>query len=315
MNKKAVLIISQQENKKTFSAYSVLNHLKLNGFWCEIWFVDVKIMPRLFKADRIVCINRNEDYVSENTLDTLTSLCKEVSPDICLFCNSIYANELCTRLSFRFNGSALNNITDLKYHEKKLIIKRRIYGENVEAMYSIEAFPFFSTVKVKEFCEFSVTELYEKEIVQYDECTDFKSFRLSKAQLSTNELKTAKVVFSVGNGFSGKDQIAALCKIEALDGIKIGATRKVTQNGWMPSSKLIGTTGLSITADLLIVMGASGSGPFMAGAKYAKHIIAVNTDKNSPIFSYAHQGITADCNEVSKHIISLLKDKTDDKLQ
>ncbi len=87
---------------------------------------------------------------------------------------------------------------------------------------------------------------------------------------------------------------------------ELGATRKVTDNGWMPRARQIGITGRSIAPRLLVSIGAGGKFNHSVGFRNAAHVLAVNPDANAPIFGFADVGIVAPWDAALPHLLAQL---------
>ena len=77
-------------------------------------------------------------------------------------------------------------------------------------------------------------------------------------------------------------------------GAEFGCSRPLVQKGWIPSDRQIGQTGKTIRPKLYIAAGISGAIQHRVGVEGADLIVAINTDKNAPIFDFAHLGIVTD---------------------
>jgi len=106
-------------------------------------------------------------------------------------------------------------------------------------------------------------------------------------------LAEADVVIGIGRGV-GPDEYDALEPLRALLGAELGATRKVTDEGWLPRSRQIGITGRSIAPRLFVSIGASGKFNHAVGLRAARTVLAINDDAAAPIFQAADIGIVAD---------------------
>jgi electron transfer flavoprotein alpha subunit len=106
-------------------------------------------------------------------------------------------------------------------------------------------------------------------------------------------LAEAQVVIAVGMGVP-PDEYDALEPLRIQLGAELGATRKVTDEGWLPRSRQIGITGRSIAPRLLISVGASGKFNHAVGMRAAATVLAINPAPDAPIFEHADIGIVAE---------------------
>jgi electron transfer flavoprotein alpha subunit len=108
-----------------------------------------------------------------------------------------------------------------------------------------------------------------------------------------DELLRADVVVGVGQGVDPGDY-AGLDPLLAVLGARLGATRKVTDKGWLPHARQIGVTGHSIAPRLYVALGLSGTLNHLVGVRAAGTVVAVNPDPDAPVHAAADVGIVAD---------------------
>ena len=89
----------------------------------------------------------------------------------------------------------------------------------------------------------------------------------------------------------------------------MGGTRAAVDLGYCEHERQIGQTGVTVRPALYIACGISGAIQHLAGMQESQKIIAVNTDKDAPIFSVAHYGIVGDLNDVLPKMIKAIKAK------
>ncbi|MDQ1460655.1 MAG: hypothetical protein QOI08_2139, partial [Actinomycetota bacterium] len=119
-------------------------------------------------------------------------------------------------------------------------------------------------------------------------------------------LAAATVVIGVGASVP-PDDYESLAELCAVLHAELGATRKVTDNGWLPRSRQIGITGRSIRPVLYVAIGISGKFNHMVGVRGAGVIVAVNRDAAAPIFDAADIGIVGDWHDVVPELTRAIK--------
>jgi electron transfer flavoprotein alpha subunit len=103
------------------------------------------------------------------------------------------------------------------------------------------------------------------------------------------------------------DEYRALEPLRRLLGAELGATRKVTDAGWLPRSRQIGITGRAIAPRLFVSIGASGKFNHMVGVRAAGTVLAINSDPDALVFDAADAGILGDWREVVPLLVAAIE--------
>lgn len=127
-------------------------------------------------------------------------------------------------------------------------------------------------------------------------------------QSSNVELAKARRIVSVGRGLKAEADLQMVRDLAAAIDAEVGCSRPVAEGeNWLERERYVGVTGVMVKADVYIALGISGQIQHMVGANGARTIVAVNKDKNAPIFQYADYGIVGDIYKVVPALTAALK--------
>jgi electron transfer flavoprotein alpha subunit len=128
---------------------------------------------------------------------------------------------------------------------------------------------------------------------------DAESIEVLQPEPSTVDLAEARRILGGGAGLvpAGADGAAVmrlLAQVADALGASAGATRIVTDAGWMSYDRQIGTTGVAVSPELYVAFGISGAAQHVGGLGAPEHVVSVNTDPSCPMTLMADLGIVAD---------------------
>lgn len=122
------------------------------------------------------------------------------------------------------------------------------------------------------------------------------------------DLAEAAIIISGGRGLKEAANFKLVEELaDAFGNAAVGATRAVTDEGWRPHSDQIGQTGRTVSPQLYVAVGISGAIQHIAGMRTSRAIVAINKDKEAPIFKIADYGIVGDAFEVVPALTEAVK--------
>lgn len=232
---------------------------------------------------------------------------QDVKPSVLLIGQTPNGRDLAPRLAFRLGTGLVTDCTDLSVDpdSKLIVMTKPVFGGSALAQFSVgESRPQMATIRARAFpaAEPQPGKTAETRAlkVQLDESAG-RVRRLEVVREAASEgprLKDSNVVVSGGRGLGGPENWHYIDELAEALGAAIGATRAVTDAGWVPPALQVGLTGITITPDLYITVGISGAVQHIAGCSGARNIVAINRDAEANIFRQARYGIIGDWKEV-----------------
>lgn len=120
---------------------------------------------------------------------------------------------------------------------------------------------------------------------------------------ATMDLAEAERIVAGGAGLDGADRFGELAELATALGASLGATRVVTDRGWVPHERQIGTTGVVVDPRLYLAFGISGAVQHTSGLGRPDHVVSVNTDPSCPMMQLADLAVVADANAVLAQLL------------
>jgi electron transfer flavoprotein alpha subunit len=119
----------------------------------------------------------------------------------------------------------------------------------------------------------------------------------------TVNIPGAEFILSIGRGVGEETNVEEYAELAASIGATLGCSRPIADAGWLPKARQVGQSGKTATAcKLYVAFGISGSVQHLAGMKHVETIVAINTDREASIFTYARYGIVGDMFDIAEEL-------------
>jgi electron transfer flavoprotein alpha subunit len=227
---------------------------------------------------------------------------------VIVLANNNSGKALAPRLSVRLKAALASGVSKLPVSTEPFIINKKVFSGKAFANINLK-----TTIKILTLAPNS-TELAEtKNVATIEPFTpptgDFNTI-VKDVQKQTGKilLNDADIVVSGGRGLKSPDNWGPIEELAGLLGAATACSRPVSDEGWRPHGEHTGQTGKIIAPNLYIAAGISGAIQHLAGVSSSKCIVAINTDKDAPIFEAADYGVVGDAMKVLPDFIKAVKE-------
>lgn len=307
MIKKIVAVLEQRENNIKKTSFEVLTFAKKLSaeFNCEAEGIVIggeisDFSNSLSYGLNITHFKNNEleKYSASAYADIITNYCNEVNADLVVFSNTSLSKDLSPIISIRLKAGLIMDIVSYSKDNDDLIFTRPVYAGKAMIDVKFKSEKKVLTIRPNVFAavksETSGT-LNVKEVSSPNLKIKVTEIKKSEGKLDVAE---ADIIVSGGRGLKGPENFHLVENLAEVLGAAVGASRAVVDAGWRSHNEQVGQTGKTVSPTLYIACGISGAIQHLAGMSSSKYIVAINKDKDAPIFTIADYGISGDVFEI-----------------
>jgi electron transfer flavoprotein alpha subunit len=237
---------------------------------------------------------------------------RQVQPEVVLVTHAGGGRDLAPSLAYRLGTGIVTDSTALRVDNGELVITKPVYGGSAIAEFTIASSPKVVTLRPRAFEAAESPTPREARVQALDLAAADGAIEVLeevREQATTGpRLKDAKVIVSGGRGLGGPENWKYVEELAQVLGAAVGATRAVTDAGWVPPSLQVGLTGATVAPDLYITIGISGAVQHIAGISGARNVVAINRDADANIFKYARYGVVGDWKQIVPAFTQRLKE-------
>jgi electron transfer flavoprotein alpha subunit len=252
------------------------------------------------------------DLSPDAAVAALAAIVGERSPSVVLFGHTPTMREIAIRLAFRLETALTTDAIALRVEDGQVVMTKPVYGGAALAEYVVEGTPAIATLRPRAF-EPAAGGGAAAEVESASVPSDISSRTrvvdtVQEAATTGPRLKDSRVVVSGGRGVGGPENWPAVEELAGALGAAVGATRAVTDAGWVPPTMQVGLTGTTISPDLYLTVAVSGAVQHIAGCSGSRNIVAINRDPDANIFKHARFGVVGDYKQVVPALTKRIKE-------
>lgn len=238
---------------------------------------------------------------AEGAASALHGAAEEADADLVLLPHDSFGWDAAPLLAARCGAAAATACTALRFGPEGLEAERRVFSGKFVQEVRLDGRPAVATVEPG---AFPPLEPGPPGAVRAGKAAAPPGGLLSRlveirdAPGGEADLPAARVVVAAGRGIGGPENLPLLEELAAALGGVVGASRAVTDAGWLPHDRQIGSSGVTVNPKLYVACGISGAIQHLVGMRGSGFVAAINKDAEAPIFEAADVGIVGDVLEV-----------------
>ena len=251
-------------------------------------------------------------YTGDGYRRTLVPLLEEESPDLLILGHTPNGWDLAPLLAARFSAPAATGCSKIVLENGKGRFTRKAFnGKFVHEIEIGSARPMIATVEkgASSPVENGSAGTVRSVVASVAESEmRVRHVEIKKADASGLDLSQASIIVSAGRGIGAPEKLDMIRALADALGGQLGASRAVTDAGWLPHEHQIGSSGVSVSPKLYVACGISGAIQHVVGMKSSSYIVAINKDADAPIFGVADVGVVGDLFEIVPALTKAVKE-------
>ena len=264
-----------------------------------------------YGANKIVYVDNQQVTALDN--QAYTSVISEIAlkekATVIIIANNNTGKAIAPRLSVRLKAGVGSGVSKVPLSLNPFTVYKRTFSGNAFAHVVIKSEIKIITLAQNSFdlVETANNATIENAGVSVDGSLIKTVVKDVQKQSGKIVLTDADIVVSGGRGMKSPDNWAPLVELASLLGAATACSRPVSDEGWRSHDEHTGQTGKIIAPNLYIAVGISGATQHLAGISSSKFIVAINTDKDAPIFEAAQYGIVGDAMKILPKLVDAVK--------
>jgi electron transfer flavoprotein alpha subunit len=241
------------------------------------------------------------NYSSTAVASSVAQVAQKVNANVLLFPGNSCGLELAPRVSIKLNAGYISDCIGLSENSGNIIANKPVYAGKAMISSQVNTNNKVFSLRPNIFTA-QKSNTVSVNIQDFNPTLTDKDLKVKVSKILKNEGKLdvleADKVVSGGRGLKAPENFNIIEDLAKSIGGAVGASRAVVDAGWRPHGDQVGQTGKTVSPNLYIACAISGAVQHLAGMSGSKVIVAINKDKDAPIFKVCDYGIVGDVFEV-----------------
>jgi electron transfer flavoprotein alpha subunit len=276
--------------------------------------VDASELEKLatYGASKVISLENESIKAFDDQAYTsmIAEVAQKTSAKVLVLSNNNTGKALAPRLSVRLKAGVASGVSKLPLSVNPFVVYKKVYSGKAFANVAIK-----SDIKILTLAQNSFDLVESPRTYTAEKMDILPDGNLMKTQVKDVQKQSGKIlitdadiVISGGRGMKSPDNWGPLVELAELLGAATACSRPVSDEGWRSHDEHTGQTGKIIAPNLYFAIGISGATQHLAGISSSKFIVAINTDKDAPIFEAAQYGIVGDALKVLPKLVEAVKE-------
>ena len=265
-----------------------------------------------YGAAKIISANNDllNSFDNQSYTNVIAGIAKKEDAKVIVISNNNTGKSIAPRLSVCLKAGIGAGVSKLPLSLEPFTVYKRTFSGSAFAHLVIK-----SDVKILTLAQnsFDVVETPNTAVIENVQAdlgglaikTTVKDVQKESGKILLND---AYIVVSGGRGMKAADNWTPIVELADLLGAATACSRPVSDEGWRPHEEHTGQTGKIIAPNLYIAVGISGATQHLAGISSSKYIVAINADKDAPIFEAAQYGIVGDAMKILPKLVEAVRE-------
>ena len=254
------------------------------------------------------------EYTADGYTEALRTLVSERKARFVVFSHTYQVRDFAPKLAAALDRGFVSDCLGYRQEDGRLLFVRQVFqGKfNADVEFAGDA-PYLVSFQAGSFREDSVrrgaraAKITQVQVELAPEKVRTKPGERFREAKQAVDLTQAEIIVAVGRGIKSRENIELARKLADALGAEIGASRPICDGGWLPMDRQIGSSGQTVAPKLYFALGISGAIQHQVGMKGSHTVVAINKDKEAPIFEVATYGVVGDLFEIVPPLIEEIK--------